>query len=442
MASIRRTLSPVPRQGTLLNAEACSVASPLSKSSTCAQNYPASGGGLSSLLGFIDSHALFLGVSSPKSSRPLERSKPKAHVWRRALFHFFLCFTVGVFIGLITLAFQDFSMNSISKHQAFSFGVVSTAGKLHTHKGITIDGMSLVDNGDVMKDNTTEPQVKERELMSGVYEDISINVSSPQNTPIVFQKLLIIVTPTYARPFHAYYLHRLAYTLKRVQPPLLWIVVEMTTQSVETADILRRSGVMYRHLICKKNLTDMEDRSSHQRNTALNHIETHRLDGIVYFADDDNTYSVDLFQELRQIRRFGTWTVAKLNKKENKIVIEGPVCNGTKVIGWHTNEPSTPRFRRFHAEMSGFAFNSTILWDPKRWRRPTIEAIRQPGTVKEEYKASTLIEQVVEDESQMEGSLHNCSRIMVWNLPLESSTSLYPSKWASAHNLDVIIPLH
>lgn len=85
-------------------------------------------------------------------------------------------------------------------------------------------------------------------------------------------------------------------------------------------------------------------------------------------------------------RRFGTWTVAKLNKKENKIVIEGPVCNGTKVIGWHTNEPSTPRFRRFHAEMSGFAFNSTILWDPKRWRRPTIEAIRQPGTVKEEYK--------------------------------------------------------
>ncbi|XWS72550.1 hypothetical protein CRYUN_Cryun02cG0049500 [Craigia yunnanensis] len=253
-------------------------------------------------------------------------------------------------------------------------------------------------------------------------------------------KLLIVVTPTYARPLQAYYLNRLAYTLKLVQPPLLWIVVEMTSQSEETADILRRSSVIYRHLVCKKNLTDIKDRNVHQRNVALSHIETHHLDGILYFANEDNIYSIDLFEQMRRIRRFGTWTVAKQTWDKSRTVLEGPVCNGTQVIGWHLNGLSR-RFRRFHAEMSGFAFNSTILWDPKRWRRPTLELIRQLDTVKDGFQASSFIEQVVEDESQMEGLLQDCSRIMVWELNVESSNSFYPQKRSVMNNLDVIAPL-
>ena len=83
--------------------------------------------------------------------------------------------------------------------------------------------------------------------------------------------------------------------------------------------------------------------------------------------------------------RFGTWPVAMLAQNKNKAVLEGPVCNGSQVIGWHTNEKSK-RLRRFHVDMSGFAFNSTILWDPKRWRRPTSKPIRQLDTVKEGFQ--------------------------------------------------------
>ncbi|KAE8722716.1 putative glucuronosyltransferase [Hibiscus syriacus] len=184
-------------------------------------------------------------------------------------------------------------------------------------------------------------------------------------------------------PF-TYYLNRLAYTLKLVKPPLLWVVVEMTSQSDEVADILRKSSVMYRHLVCKKNLTDINDRSVHQRNVALSHIETHHLDGILYFADEDNIYSLDLFEQMRHIRRFGTWIVAKQALDRTKATLEGPVCNGTQVIGWHLNGLSR-KLRRFHAEMSGFAFNSTILWDPKRWHRPTLELIRQLDTAKDGF---------------------------------------------------------
>lgn len=83
--------------------------------------------------------------------------------------------------------------------------------------------------------------------------------------------------------------------------------------------------------------------------------------------------------------RFGTWPVAMLAQNKNKAILEGPVCNGSQVIGWHTNEKSK-RLRRFHVDMSGFAFNSTILWDPKRWRRLTSKPIRQLDSVKEGFQ--------------------------------------------------------
>lgn len=83
--------------------------------------------------------------------------------------------------------------------------------------------------------------------------------------------------------------------------------------------------------------------------------------------------------------RFGTWPVAMLAPNKNKAILEGPVCNGSQVIGWHTNEKSK-QLRRFHVDMSGFAFNSVILWDPKRWRRPTLDPIRQLDTLKEGFQ--------------------------------------------------------
>lgn len=87
--------------------------------------------------------------------------------------------------------------------------------------------------------------------------------------------------------------------------------------------------------------------------------------------------------------RIGTWPVAMLAQSKNKAILEGPICNASQVIGWHTNEKSK-RLRRFHVDMSGFAFNSTILWDPRRWRRPTSNPIRQLDIVKEGFQVYHL----------------------------------------------------
>lgn len=126
MASIRRTLSPVPRPGALINSEACQVASPLSKSSSNSQNYTPNDGLLASSTGSLD-YALYraqsfvLGLFSKRSARPFDRSKAKGHVWRRASFHFLMCFIAGVFVGLTPFASLHSCSNIVSVNRAFDF---------------------------------------------------------------------------------------------------------------------------------------------------------------------------------------------------------------------------------------------------------------------------------------------------------------------------------
>lgn len=410
MATIRRTLSPVPKPGTLLGGEACSVSSPLSKCSSCDQESLPNSSFTSTEYAFLyHFQAFVLNLFSKRTCRPLEKPKPKWNVWRRSLFHFFICFLVGVFVGFTPIVSIKTSTILASRKQDFSFeqvGKVQLYDVNHVEASIT---------------NNVSNEIVVLQKIEGLERDLG--------------KLLIIVTTTYTRMFQAYNLNRLAHTLRLVEPPLLWVVVEMSSQSSETSELLRRSGVMYRHLVCKKNTTEIKD----LRNMGLLHIETHRLDGIVYFADDTNIYSSEIFHHMRQIRRFGVWPVAKLKTSTRLVTFVGPICNGTQVIGWHTNNVMR-RFHRFHVELSGFAFNSTILWDPKRWHRLTLEPIRLLDAAKDGFQVSTLIEQIVEDETQMEGIPNGCSKVFVWNLPMESSSS-HPQKWSFDTNLDAILPL-
>ncbi|KAL1193611.1 putative beta-1,4-xylosyltransferase IRX9H [Cardamine amara subsp. amara] len=396
MASIRRTLSPVCHDRPYENGGAhkgFTIGGTSSKHSS------------SQFLSYLNK---LLGVTSdPKSSR--------RGPWRRPFYQFLVFFLLGFLLGLTPFGkMEDVNGNSTDR---FSFEIeqpyVDERLDDKKREDVAVDAVSFV----------AETEIGKTKEMS-----------------VVARKLIIVITPTYNRAMQAYYLNRIAQTLRLVEPPVLWIVVEGNTASFETSEILRKTGVMYRHLVCKRNMTSIKDRGVHQRNTALEHIELHKLDGIVYFADDDNIYSLELFQSLRQIRRFGTWPVAMLAPSKNKAILEGPVCNGSQVIGWHTNEKSK-RIRRFHVDMSGFAFNSTILWDPKRWRRPFTHPTRQLDTVKEGFQETTFIEQVVADESEMEGVPPACSRILNWHLHLDARDVPYPQGWLMEKNLEALITM-
>ncbi|KAL2249905.1 probable beta-1,4-xylosyltransferase IRX9H [Sesamum indicum] len=348
--------------------------------------------------------------------------------WKKSLIRCFLFFFLGFLLGMAPFNndFNELKQDDL-RNRDFSFEMKPAVVNVEKNVG---------DIGFVEKPKENDLMVDAVEL--GVVERRDRN-EIKRILDFLPRKQLIVVTPTYNRALQAYYLNRLGQVLRLVRPPVLWIVVEMNAASMETAEILRNMGIMYRHLVCMKNSTDVKDRGVHQRNTAIEHIERHRLDGIVYFADDDNIYSLELFESIREISRFGTWPVGMLAQSKNKAILEGPVCNGSQVIGWHTNEKSK-RLRRFHVDMSGFAFNSTILWDPKRWHRPTSDPIRQLDTVKEGFQETTFIEQIVEDERQMEGIPPGCYRIMNWHLHIESRELLYPKGWMLQKNLHVVTP--
>lgn len=116
------------------------------------------------------------------------------------------------------------------------------------------------------------------------------------------RKLVMVITPTSSRnELQGVLLRRLANTLKLVAPPLLWIVVEQQPEEPEVSEILRRSGIMYRHVVYKENFTDASSEMDYQRNIALNHIEHHRLTGIVHFAGLSNVYDLGFFEEIRAV---------------------------------------------------------------------------------------------------------------------------------------------
>jgi hypothetical protein len=105
---------------------------------------------------------------------------------------------------------------------------------------------------------------------------------------------------------HAFYLTRMGQTLRLVQPPLLWVVVEAGKPTPESAAALCRTSVIHRYVGCCDKLNDSSSSSvhyrPHQMNAALELIENHRHDGIIYFADEEDVYSLHLFDRLRQIR--------------------------------------------------------------------------------------------------------------------------------------------
>lgn len=259
MASFRRTLSPYNHQ----NGGSTSPFSPNSPShkhnnnsyTNTSTRFSTFGVGIRRFIGGGEKHVI-----------PHHRKGYRT--WRRSIYSCFFFFLLGFLLALAPFGpqFEDrdisFDLDLRKQH--------------HDHQDIVIDKVEL-----------SVPIVKKERF---------------DYATVRKHQQVIVVTPTYNRALQSFYLHRLGQLLRLVPPPLLWIVVEMTQASTETADILRGMGIMYRHLVCTKNLTDVKDRGVHQRNTALEHIEHHKLDGIVYFADDDNVYSLQLFETLREIK--------------------------------------------------------------------------------------------------------------------------------------------
>ena len=125
-----------------------------------------------------------------------------------------------------------------------------------------------------------------------------------------------MITPTYTRWTQKADLVRLCQTLMHVRN-LHWIVVEDSDNRTElVTDFLKRCSVksthlnfrtskQYRHVLKRRRRRKMRTRKSEgieQRNMALRWLrqtfEPGAVDGVVYFGDEDNSYDLQVFEEV------------------------------------------------------------------------------------------------------------------------------------------------
>ena len=120
------------------------------------------------------------------------------------------------------------------------------------------------------------------------------------NLPYIY-----VVTPTQKCLTQKADLTRLSHTLMHV-PNLIWVVVEDTKVRTQlVTSFLDKTAVKSVHLNVSsiRNLPNLKGMA--QRNEGLKWLkknrENHRYSGIVYFADVDNTYSLDLFTQVNYL---------------------------------------------------------------------------------------------------------------------------------------------
>ncbi|KAE8671617.1 putative beta-1,4-xylosyltransferase IRX14H [Hibiscus syriacus] len=275
-------------------------------------------------------------------------------------------------------------------------------------------------------------------------------------------KTIIVVTPTYVRTFQALHLAGVMQSLMVVPYNLIWIMVEAGGVSNETASFIEKSGLKTIHVGFSQPMPNSWDErhklESIMRLHALRIVREKKLDGIVMFADDSNMHSMELFDEIQNVKWFGAVSVGILatsaniggssdrkGEEENpRMPIQDPACNESNMLaGWHTF--NTLPFARKSAvniddrlavlprklEWSGFVLNSRLLWKDRKDKPEWIKDIDMlDGDV-----GSPL--GLITDPSVVE-PLGSCGlQVLLWWLRVEAhADSKFPHRPYVSNNID------
>ncbi|XP_042234030.1 galactosylgalactosylxylosylprotein 3-beta-glucuronosyltransferase P-like [Homarus americanus] len=180
-----------------------------------------------------------------------------------------------------------------------------------------------------------------------------MRVSQVDDLPTIY-----VITPTYKRQEQMAELTRLAQTLMLVRN-LHWIVADDThTENKQVVDYLSYIGIPHTYLLTPmpneyKKLR-VKPRGVANRNAGLQWVRTHAKTGVVYFADDDNTYDIRVFEEMRYTKGVSMWPVGLVTHTG----ISTPVLKNGKFVGWYDGSINS---RKFPVDMACFAFSVSYL---------------------------------------------------------------------------------
>lgn len=229
---------------------------------------------------------------------------------------------------------------------------------------------------------------------------------------------IYIITPTHTHPEQKANLVRLSHTLTLVKK-VHWIIVEDSpSKTTLTSNFLAHCGLPYTHLTAvtppeiKLKYNDptwLKPKGVLQRNTALQWIRsslTNKDEGVVYFADDDNTYSLEMFEEMRSTKKVSVWPVGLVGG----LRYEKPVVENGKVTGWFTYwKPDRP----FPMDMAGFAVNLKLFFQ--------YPDAKFSNEVPRGYLESTILKQLHIQLGDLEPKASDCTKVLVWHTRTEKT---------------------
>jgi len=231
------------------------------------------------------------------------------------------------------------------------------------------------------------------------------------------EPVIYAITPTYARWTQKADLTRLSHTLMHLKN-FHWIVVEDADKNSQlVSKLLKKSSINHTLLYSRTNInfklkdTDpnwLLPRGVSQRNKGLEWIRNNvdpSTDGILYFMDDDNTYSLELFDEIRSTKVVSAWPVGL----SGGLKFEGPSeCTEDKVLHWHTAWKAE---RPFPIDMAGFSVHINLLFK-------FLDAIYS-NRVPRGYLESDFLTKLNLNRDMVEPKGNCCKEILVWHTRTE-----------------------
>ncbi|XP_053673239.1 galactosylgalactosylxylosylprotein 3-beta-glucuronosyltransferase S [Anopheles nili] len=222
---------------------------------------------------------------------------------------------------------------------------------------------------------------------------------------------IYFVTPTYPRREQMAEIVRLGQTLMHV-PRLHWIVADDTVSCSETLNShLRKFGIPYTQLAspmpevyrARKNAP----RGVANRRAALNWIRrNHKKSGVLYFGDDDNTFDLKLFSEIRYTKKVSMFPVGLIGD----YAVSTPIVRNGRVVGFFDSWPAK---RKWPVDMAGFAVSLEYL------------ALSPNATMpfKAGYEEDEFLKSIGLKQEDIEPKARNCTEILVWHTQTKGSKS-------------------
>lgn len=247
-------------------------------------------------------------------------------------------------------------------------------------------------------------------------------------------KTIFVITPTYPRREQAAELTRLGQTLLLAED-LHWVLAEDSERcSPLVGSLLARLNLPYTHLASPQ--SKMYKQSSNlkknprgvsSRRAGLHWVMENFGEGVVYFADDDNTYDLRLFSQMRETRRVSMFPVGLIGQQG----VSSPIVKDGQVVGF---SDSWFGRRKFPVDMAGFAINLAFL----RERNPEADK-SMPYQVG--FEEDTFLRSLKLNLTEIEPLANNCTEVLVWHTQSlkENKANLYVDHTAKNSSLEKLL---